>query len=102
MAEATAIVTSIPPKPATPASRYLHVYNDGDAMRVSEDFWALDEAVEYLGDTDRGGYAYSVEMTPAGPVKRDLEDDALDWRAEQRAEMRSQARLAHWYAFGAR
>ena len=102
MAEATAIVTSIPPKPAPPASHYVHVFNDGDAMRVSEDFWSLDEAVEYLGDSDRSGYAYSVELTSAGPVKHDLEEDALDWRAEQWLELREQTRLGHWYAFGAR
>ena len=71
-------------------------------MRVSEDFWSLGEAVEYPGESDRAGYAYSVELTLNGPVKHDLEDDALDWRAEQWLELREQMRLGHWCAYGAR
>ena len=97
MAEANAIVTSISPKPATPESRWLRVYDDGDAMRTSEDFWCEDDALDFLADTDREGYAYSVEMMPDGPVKHGLEDAADAYRAEQHAEFRQQMALTHFY-----
>jgi len=97
MAEATTIVTLTRATPASPESRFIHVYRDHDAMRVSEDFWAVDEAIEFLGDGSLDGYAYSVKLTAAGPVKRDLEEEALDWRAEQRAEARHQVGLSRFY-----
>ena len=97
MAEATAIVTSIPPKPATPDTCFVHVYNDGANMRVSQDFWCADDAIDYLADTSRDGYAYTVELTPDGPVKHDFDDAADEYRAEQHAELGHQIGLSRWY-----